>query len=313
MRPRVAVLVPSFNNIGTVCETLESLQSQTAIDRVGTVWLADDGSTDGTSTAAKSTWTNRVPFRVVTAQRNVGQWSNVNAAFDAISRSFDWVLILHSDDIAKPHWIEHMIARAEACSVAVASICSSWDDWTPVGRVVPGEDNPDRGVELIEGSPTRVRDTLLQGCWWHISGCAIRAAAFEAVGPFNPDLPQSGDFDWILRALAAGLAVEYIPRTLIRYRQHRASVSALSAQTDRDIRESIQIFSRYRGLLSRSEVVRWHGRRAGFCARRLGRALVQLDIQRARAVLHTVRMVALSMVVHGSCSAPIVTRSIRTM
>src|SRR4029453_3425840 len=107
----------------------------------------------------------------------------------------------------------------------------------PDGRVAVGEDDPGRPVKHIAGSPARVRETLLLGCWWHISGCAIRLRAFDQVGPFDASLPQLGDWDWLLRCLAAGWVVTYVPRALIIYRQTPGGVGSVSFQTDRDIRE----------------------------------------------------------------------------
>src|SRR5439155_4241151 len=96
--------------------------------------------------------------------------------------------------------------------------------------------------------------TLMRGCWWHVSGCAIRIEAFENIGGFDANMPQLGDWEWLLRCLAAGWSVEYVPTTLIRYRQTPASVSSVSFRVDRDIRESLSIISRYSHLLTAPEL-----------------------------------------------------------
>ena len=113
----------------------------------------------------------------------------------------------------------------------------------------------------------------MRGCWWHISGCAIRMKAFDDVGEFDTRMPQLGDWDWLLRCLARGWSVEYIPRTLIRYRQHAASVSTLSFREDRDIRESLEIIGRHAVVLDSRDVLALHGQRMRSYARRLARAV----------------------------------------
>src|SRR5690606_22498361 len=110
----------------------------------------------------------------------------------------------------------------------VGSICSSWDMLQLNGSVTPGEENLYTPVQVIAGNVQTVRGTLLRGCWWHVSGCAIRIRAFTDVGGFNSMLQYTSDWDWLLRCLQGGWSVEYIPRTLILYRAHQNSVSSKS-------------------------------------------------------------------------------------
>jgi GT2 family glycosyltransferase len=237
-----------------------------------------------------------VPLEVLSADRNVGERTNVNRVLRRIRPEADWVLLLHSDDVAKPSWLRLMLDRISGCEASVASICSSWDDWMPDGSVIPGEDDPERPIEIIRGDRAAVRDTLRRGCWWHISGCAVRLRAFDDVGEFEQRMPQLGDWEWLLRCLARGWSVEYIPRTLIRYRQHEASVSALSFRTDHDIRESLEIIERHAPVLDTRDVLALHGKRMRSCARRLVRAVLRVDTRRAALVLQTWWRVAASLV-----------------
>ena len=129
------------------------------------------------------------------------------------------------------------------------------------------------------------------GCWWHISGCAIRLRALEDVGPFQPSLDVA-DWDWLVRALALGWSVRYIPRSLIVYRQSAATVSAASLHADRDIHEGLELIARHRGFLRRSEFVDLHRRRAGYALRRAIRATLHGQWPRAAHALTTTAWVA---------------------
>jgi hypothetical protein len=153
----------------------------------------------------------------------------------------------------KPNWISLYLDVIESCSADVASICSSYDNWYPeTGKIELGEEHPNRSVLYIAGTREAVVDTLRRGCWWHISGCAIRTAAFRKIGEFNSELDQTADWVWLLRCLDMDFSVAYIPRTTMRYRQHAGSVSSRSFRTARDIRERLEIFLAYRnqGYLS---------------------------------------------------------------
>ncbi|MGJ5673013.1 MAG: glycosyltransferase family 2 protein [Nostochopsis sp.] len=278
---RIAILIPSFNNEDTISYTLESIQSQTEwITKISTVYIADDCSSDRTIALAEDIWKGLIPLQIFKGEKNLGERGNVNRAMAVLKDSIDWILLLHSDDIAKPNWLENMVSRIEACSEDVGSICSSWDNLRPDGSVEPGEDNLSKQVEVIEGNDNSIRRTLLTGCWWHISGCAIRLKTFEDCGGFKPQLPQLGDWEWLLRCLHNGWSVEYIPRTLILYRQHLNSVSSKSFQTHRDIREFIEIIPHYIPFLEHSDILHLHMQRSRFLVRRTVKSLIALNTQR---------------------------------
>lgn len=278
---RIAILIPSYNNEDTISYTLESIQTQREwIKKISAVYIADDCSSDRTIALAQATWHSPIVLHILPADRNQGQWENVNRAINLIKETADWCLILHSDDIAKPNWLEMIISRIEACSENIGSICSSWDNLMPDGSIKQGEDDPSKQLEVIEGNDDAVRGTLLKGCWWHISGCAIRVKMREDCGSFNQKFPYQADWEWLLRSLKRGWAVEYIPRTLILYRQNVSSVSSKSFQTHRDIREFLEIIPKYINLLEPKDLFYLYQQRINFIFRRLVKSLITLNTQR---------------------------------
>ena len=126
---------------------------------------------------------------------------------------------------------------------------------------------------------------MLKGCWWHISGCAIRLAAFRDIGDFAEHLAQSSDWAWLLRCLRRGWGVDYIPQTLIVYRQHVASVSSTSFRDHRDVAESFEIIKSFAGYLTFRDVCQLHGARARSLISRIGRSLLSRNVDRARKAL----------------------------
>src|SRR5262249_36134719 len=93
--------------------------------------------------------------------------------------------------------------------------------------------------------------------------------------PFDASLPQLGDWDWLVRCLAGGWGVSYIPRTLIIYRQTPGGVGSVSFHTDRDIREGLHLIRKYDAFLSRGDIAAMHATRAAFALRRATRGAMQ--------------------------------------
>jgi glycosyltransferase involved in cell wall biosynthesis len=283
MKPH-AVLVPTYNSAATIGETLQSLLAQD-LSPVDAVYLADDGSADSTLEIARRIWQSDIPLIVLEQERNQGQWRNVNEAMLRMPDHLEWIYILHSDDVAKSRWLTAMVQQIERADPMVGTVCSSWDNLNGDGSVVVGEDEPGRPAVHVDGSAEAIRSTLLKGCWWHISGCAIRLQAFRDVGEFAEHLAQSSDWAWLLRCLRRGWGVDYVPQTLIVYRQHSASVSSASFRDHRDVVEAFEIIQSFAGYLTLRDVGQLHAARARALISRLGRSLLNKNIDRARKAL----------------------------
>lgn len=280
---KIGLIIPTYNNSDTVAETLNSVQLQgQIINKLYTLYIADDGSNDNTISLIEANWKNKIPLHINKGLQNVGQWNNVNRAISSLKgkENLDWVLILHSDDLAKPRWLEMMVTRIENCSENIGSICSSWDDLMSDGSIKAGEDCPSRQIEVIEGNHEAVRRTLRIGCWWHISGCAIRVQAFEDFGGFNQKFSYQADWEWLLRCLMKGWSIEYIPRTLILYRQHVSSVAHKAFQIHQDLREFMEIIPNYIHFLESNDIAYLHLQKIKFIVKRMIKSLITLNIQR---------------------------------
>jgi len=272
--PSIAVVIMSYNRPDTILETIDSLLAQSRpLTSIAGVYLADDCSTDHTVQAARDRWRSPVPLTLWQPRKNSGTWGNVNHALATLAVRHDWVLLLHDDDLVKPGWLAAMCDRIHACGPTTLSICSSWDSLNPDGATVPGEDDPARPFETVEPGDPSLRSTLLRGCWWHFSGCAIRTQGFLDVGPYDPRYPQCADQDWLMRGLERGWSIDYIPRTLLIYRQHLASLSSRSFLVHQDLIEQLMLADRYGRLLSRHESWRFHLQLVEFAVRRAVRAL----------------------------------------
>jgi GT2 family glycosyltransferase len=244
------------------------------------IYLADDASKDDTVAVARQTWKAQVPLRVIARERNLGQWPNKNGALAEIASNADWVLLLHADDTVRNEWLPVLLDRISHCPASVGSICSGWKN-LGVENPVPGpQDDAPPEIRQIRGTEESVHSTLLKGCWWLISGCAIRLAAFRDVGPFDAQFPYGGDYEWLLRCLHKGWDVEFVEKNLIFRRHHATSVAGQSFLRHLDIRDYIRIYNRYASVLAPREIVRLHAKACVALVKRMVRSVLNRNVRR---------------------------------
>jgi GT2 family glycosyltransferase len=248
---RAAIAIPAYNAETTIGETLDGLQANPGLSRVALVALLDDCSTDRTAEVARAHWRSPVPLEVWQNAENIGQWRTTNALMARVADRVEpeWTFILHADDVPKPNWLSLYLEELPRVPASVGTVCSSYDYWWPAsGRIEAGEEFPDRPAVHVAGDRASVIGTLEKGGWWHLSGCAVRNAAFQQIGGFLPELPHVGDWEWILRCLAKGHGIWYLPRSTALYRQHEQSVSSRSFREGADFKEKLKVLAIMRSL-----------------------------------------------------------------
>jgi glycosyltransferase involved in cell wall biosynthesis len=282
----IVILIPAYNCADYVEATLESLATQDeALERVDRIVLADDTSKDRTVEIARTSWSNRIPLEVFESSSNRGEYKNVNEAVDRLPERIEWMLVMHADNLAKPGWLRTLLDRIAAAGPKIGSICTSWDDLSPDGSVKLGEYRQPPTPEIIAGNAEAVRGTLLRGCWWHISSCAIRLQAFREVGGLPLGLRLKGDWDFLLRLLGAGWDVEYVPTALMLYRANPAGSSSVSFRHHRDVVETLAVIRRHDDALTNFDTAQLHFSYLRYLVRRFGGSLVVRHWERAaRAV-----------------------------
>jgi glycosyltransferase involved in cell wall biosynthesis len=242
----VSIVVPCYNAVDTLGETLRSVQAVDLIETIRRVVVIDDCSSDGSSELAHRVWTDPTPLIVHRFEQNLGQWTATNYGFNELARNSDWTIILHADDIMKPNLLSLYLEAFRAAPRSVATVCSSYDVWfSDEDRIEYGEELPGQAAVHVPGDRDEVRGTIERGCWWHISGCAIRNESFWRIGNFDSKLPMLGDWDWILRALSLGFGAWYLPRSTLLYRQLSTSVSGRSFRVAQDLRDRLAILRKF--------------------------------------------------------------------
>ncbi len=156
---RVLVVVPTYNERDNVVPLVRELLAQgETID----VWVADDGSPDGTADAVRSVMAEH-PGRVDLVLRDLkaGRGAAVIAAFKrglADPRRYELFFEMDADFSHHPRELPKFLAKLESCDMVVGSRyvpgggTSEWGFWRPLLSALAN-----RYVSLVAGVP--IRDT----------------------------------------------------------------------------------------------------------------------------------------------------------
>lgn len=203
----VTVIVPTFNRANYLPQALDSILAQSRPPRQ--IIVVNDGSQDHTK-AVLATYGDRVQ---VLNQPNGGKSSALNAALPLATGEFIW--IFDDDDIALPDALENhlnVIERHPAVGYSYSSFV--WATNGPDDRIVPG---PEYRMPDVPTNEVYLR--LLEGVFFRLTGCLVRARCYAEVGLFDPAMIRSEDYDMQLR-LARRFSCVYIGVPTMYARQH---------------------------------------------------------------------------------------------
>jgi len=210
-RPRVSVVVCSFNAAETLRDCLDGLRELEYPDFE--VIVVDDGSTDETTGIAEA-----CGVRVIrTAHRGLGSARNtgIDAADGAI------VALIDADARPDPHWLDYLaftLATSEHAAVGGPNVAPAGD-----GLVA-------QCVANAPGGPVHVLTTDREA--EHIPGCnmALRKRTLEELGGFDPQFEAAGDdVDLCWRLLERGDTIAFHPGAVV-WHHRRNSIRAYLRQ-----------------------------------------------------------------------------------
>lgn len=282
---RKTIVVPTYNAASTIEETLISIQENNpSLYNISEVFIADDFSIDETIEVSTKVWKDKkTNIRIVKSDLNQGERGNLNRIIKSIKNDYDWILILHADDLAKANWLKEMCYAIDKSDETIASISSSYDVFWENGEIEPGE-GKEKNL-IIKGDKNAIKNTLQNGTWWHISGCAIKLSSFYATNGFNEEMPQYGDMEWILQVFGLGFNIVYVPKSLTLYRQFSNSVSSNSFKTHRDIFEHVNLILYYSEIFNKKQMLAFYTRFNLQLLKRNVRSLINRDFLRLKLSL----------------------------
>lgn len=212
MKPNVTVIMPVYNGVKYLRESIGSVIAQTVPPLE--MFIVDDGSSDGSAELAASIDT---PFpKYILHQPNKRQSAARNLA--AGQAKGKYLAFLDHDDIWYPRHIEKLIPPMED-DVRMGWTYSDIDEMDADGGMVTMNVlhllNPH-----VQHPKTTIFNMLGADMFIFPSAAVVRTEAFHAIGGFDERLSGYEDDDLFLRLFRAGWMNHYSPESLVRYRRH---------------------------------------------------------------------------------------------
>ena len=225
--PRFSVVVPAHQAASTLGETLEAVVAQSFDD-----WeclVVDDGSTDDTLAIASESARRDSRIRVI-HQPNQGTAGAYNTGVtNAIG---DFIVICSADDILLPG---HLSKFSEFINSEPGYDIYSSNGyfWWP-----PGHRDLYYGHRFRQTVHSLELGDVIRSCFYSV-GAVYRRDLFAVVGGYRLGI-FGEDYDFWLRAMAAGARHRYLPEPLSL---HRVSPSQKSARVEAGLRSDIRLVS----------------------------------------------------------------------
>jgi glycosyltransferase involved in cell wall biosynthesis len=204
MRPFVSVIIPTFNRLALLQETLESVRRQTFRDFE--IIVVDDGSTDGTGE-----WLKTRNDLIVVVQGNSGIASSRNRG--AAEAQGCWLAFLDHDDLWSPEKLEvqvDYVNRQPDVGMAV------------VRHERLGTKHGSTGKSLWICGDLFLKE--FSESFIHTSSVMIRTDVFNEMKGFDPVYRFADEFDLWLK-IARKYPVAYLDSTLVFIRFYEANTS----------------------------------------------------------------------------------------
>lgn len=193
MNARVSVILPTFNRAGLIGETLDSLLAQTR--PVDEILVVDDGSSDETPDVVA-----RYGERVTCLRKeNGGKASALNLGFERINGDLVW--ICDDDDLIEPDACARLAGALEA-DPGLDYCAGRHEDFTVAAET--GEKRIKPPGYWRASKPDEIFPDLLDGCHIFQPGLIVRRSHYDRIGPFNPALTRSQDYEMMLRIARHG-------------------------------------------------------------------------------------------------------------
>ena len=230
-KPRVTVIIPSFNTALYLAATLASVQAQTFQDFE--VIMVDDGSTDATLTIMQDFAAHHAHCKIIPLRPNQGIVAARNAALSQACG--EYIAMLDGDDIWMPDAlaVRLHIARQHPSADVIATDFAWFETELPtqlIGRVGLGQRSKRAfGNSLITREPALLNDPFELVATTHFAwtgATLVRRAAMTAIKNFDPAFKGAEDTLLWLRLAQQGAFV-FVPQITALYRQRPGSLVTL--------------------------------------------------------------------------------------
>jgi glycosyltransferase involved in cell wall biosynthesis len=227
--PKVSVIIPAYNAMAYLPETLESVLNQTFTDFE--VLIINDGSPDGIVEWASEIKDSRVKLisqenQGLSGARNTGIWSSQG----------EYLAFLDADDIWEAKKLEKQVEYLE--KHLDVGLVSSW---------IANVDRNGNFIDLYdcsEGGKDLTKELFRSNILYCGSTPLVRRICFEKVGFFERSLSSAADWDMWLR-IAVHFPIFVIQEPLVQYRRYPNSMSTnfrlMIQELDEVMERSVQL------------------------------------------------------------------------
>ncbi len=205
MKPKVSVVIATYNSAHLLPQAIQSVLDQTFADFE--LIVVDDGSTDHTREVALGIADERIRYIWQKNQeRSVARNTGVAAS------QGDFVTFLDADDAYLPEKLEVQLQALEA-EPRLGMALGGWLEVNGDGRLLAERSPWETHVELglrswVFSSPTCVGANLLRRSW------------FDRMDGFDADIVIAEDVDLWFRLARAGCVTIWTKRPVLKVRQH---------------------------------------------------------------------------------------------
>ena len=215
-RPRVSVIIPTYNRERYLRAAIDSVLQQTLLELE--LIVVDDGSTDGTKALVGAIHDERLRY-IVQAHRGLSTALNQgleNARADYIAR-------LDSDDVFLSDGLSELLTAMEE-DPAVSVVWAMGQFMDQDGRLQP----------RTCGSRERFPGEMLRSLVWEDcttnQAMLVRKSSFTRVGRYDETLTFSEDWDMVLR-LARHFQFRFVDRVVVQIREHDDTMTRRNSST----------------------------------------------------------------------------------
>ena len=255
---KVALVIPVHNRRDT---TLQGLRSLSRIDKTGldvTVYVVDDGSTDGTSEAVRSAFPE---IRLIAGDGSLHYAAGTNRGISAALESEpDFIVTMNDDSIFHDQFLQRLIATAGRHPRAIVGallllwnephkvfqVGQVWDTWKggwqiPEDRTAFNIPEQEFEVECIVGNCVLFPTDAIREC----------GLMDEKTFPHG-----WGDAQWLMRMRKAGWKLVVDPKAYV-WCEPNTNPTPLHHLKPRDILRVLFVNKRHPQNLQRQFIARW--------------------------------------------------------
>lgn len=205
----VSIVIPCFNQAAYLPLAIRSALHQR--DAAVEVIVVNDGSTDDTRQVVREFASQIVAIE----QTNQGVSAARNAGLAAAQGN--WIVFLDADDILLEGALSQMLKGFQCCNnadVVYGGARLIDASGAPLAHVFPGNLATHSLEQLLAANRLATPGAV-----------CLRRDLCTAIGPFDSAVSPAEDWDYWIRAAAAGARFQRIEGTLVGYRQHPGSNS----------------------------------------------------------------------------------------